>query len=61
MPSAWIEQEEARAAAEALQPAVTICSEAAVPYVARSERGAVAIDRLAGAEHVAQIIIRTSN
>jgi nucleotide-binding universal stress UspA family protein len=61
MSSAWIEQEEARAADEALQPAATICDDAAVPYVTRSERGAVAatIDRLARAEHVTQIIMGT--
>lgn len=61
MPSAWIEQEEERAAAEALQKAVTIGREAGVPYVARSERGAVAptIDRVAREEHVAQIIMGT--
>jgi nucleotide-binding universal stress UspA family protein len=61
MSAAWIEQEEARAATEALQPAVTICGEAAVPYLTRSERGAVAatIDRIAREEHATQIIMGT--
>jgi nucleotide-binding universal stress UspA family protein len=61
MPLAWIEQEEERAATEALQEAVTACREAGVAYVTRSERGAVAatIDRLAREEHVAYIIMGT--
>jgi nucleotide-binding universal stress UspA family protein len=61
MPTAWIEQEEERAATEALQEALTVCREAGIPYVTRSERGAVAatIDRVAREEHVAQIIMGT--
>jgi nucleotide-binding universal stress UspA family protein len=61
MPTAWIEQEEERAATEALQEAVTACREAGVSYVTRSERGAVAatIDRVAREEHAAQIIMGT--
>ncbi|HEY7245140.1 MAG TPA: universal stress protein [Xanthobacteraceae bacterium] len=61
MPTAWIEQEEERAATEALQEAVTACREAGVAYVTRSERGAVAatIDRVAREEHAAQIIMGT--
>jgi nucleotide-binding universal stress UspA family protein len=41
--------------------ALTACREAGVPYVTRSERGAVAatIDRVAREEHVAQIIMGT--
>lgn len=61
MPFAWIEQEEERAATEALQEAVAACRAAGVAYVTRSERGAVAatIDRLAREEHVAYIIMGT--
>jgi nucleotide-binding universal stress UspA family protein len=56
-----IEREEERAATEALQEALTACREAGVPYMTRSERGAVAatIDRVAREEHVAQIIMGT--
>jgi len=61
MPLAWIEQEEERAATDALQEAVAACREAGVSYVTRSERGAVAatIDRLAREEQVAHIIMGT--
>ena len=61
MPPAWIEQEEERAAAEALQDAVTACREAGVAYVTRSERGDIAetIDRVAREEHVEHIIMGT--
>jgi nucleotide-binding universal stress UspA family protein len=61
MPLAWIEQEEERAATEALQEAVMACREAGVTHVTRSERGAVAatIDRVAREEHAAQIIMGT--
>jgi nucleotide-binding universal stress UspA family protein len=61
MPTAWIEQEEERAATEALQEAVAACGEAGVTYVTRPERGAVAatISRVAGEEHVAHIIMGT--
>jgi nucleotide-binding universal stress UspA family protein len=61
MSSDWIAQEEERAATEALQPAIAICSEAAIPYATRSERGSVAatIDRVAREEHVTQIIMGT--
>ena len=61
MPLAWIEQEEERAATDALQAAVAACREAGVSYVTRSERGAVAatIDRLAREEQVAHIIMGT--
>jgi nucleotide-binding universal stress UspA family protein len=61
MPSAWIELEEERAATDALQASVAACGEAGVPYVTRSERGAVAatIDRVAREEEVAHIIMGT--
>jgi nucleotide-binding universal stress UspA family protein len=61
MPTAWIEQEEERAATEALQEAVTACREVGVTYMTRSERGAVpaTIDRVAREEHAAQIIMGT--
>ena len=61
MPSAWIEQEEERAAKEALQKAVATCREAGVTYVTRSERGPVAatIDRVAREEQVAHIVMGT--
>lgn len=61
MPPAWLEQEEEKAATEALQEAVTTCHEAGVTYMTRSERGAVAatIDRVAREEHVAHIIMGT--
>src|SRR5262249_46205252 len=42
MSTAWIEQEEEKAATEALQEAVAACREAGVTYVTRSERGPVA-------------------
>ena len=61
MSAAWIDQEEAGAATEALQEAVTACRKAGVTYETRSERGAVAatIDRVAREEHVAHIIMGT--
>ena len=61
MPTAWIEQEEERAATEALQEAVAACREAGATYVTRPERGAVAatINRVAGEERVAHIIMGT--
>ena len=61
MPSAWIEQQEERAATETLQEAVTSCREAGVSYVTRSKRGAIAatIDHVAREERVAHIIMGT--
>jgi nucleotide-binding universal stress UspA family protein len=61
MSTAWIGQEETKAATEALQDAVTICREVGVSHVTRSERGAIAatIDRVAREEHVTQIIMGT--
>jgi nucleotide-binding universal stress UspA family protein len=61
MPSAWIEQEEQRAAAEALREAVITCREAGTSYVTRTERGGVAttIDRVARDEEVQQIFMGT--
>jgi nucleotide-binding universal stress UspA family protein len=61
MPSAWIVQEEERAADEALKAAVGACREAGIRYVARTERGGVAetIDRVARAEHVQHIFMGT--
>lgn len=61
MPPQWIEQEEERLAAEALQEAATTCREAGVAYVARSERGAIGatIDRVAREERADQIIMGT--
>lgn len=60
-PSGWIEQDIESATMEALQDAVTICRQAEIPYVTRSEQGAVAatIDRVAREEDVAQIIMGT--
>ncbi len=57
----WIEQEEEKGSIEALQEAVTICREAGVPYVTRSERGTVAatIDRLSREAHVSHIVMGT--
>jgi nucleotide-binding universal stress UspA family protein len=61
MPSAWIEQEEQRAAAEALREAVSTCREAGISYVTRTERGGVAAttDRVARDEHVQHIFMGT--
>jgi nucleotide-binding universal stress UspA family protein len=61
MPPEWIEQEEVRAASEALQDAVAACREAGVAYVTRSERGGIAatIDRVAREEHVEHIVMGT--
>jgi nucleotide-binding universal stress UspA family protein len=61
MPSAWIQQEEQRAASEALKEAVTACREAGIGYVTRTERGGVAatIDRVAREEHVQHIFMGT--
>ena len=60
MPSAWIEQEEKRAAEEALKDAVITCREAGISYVTRTERGGVAttIDRVARDEDVEHICRR---
>src|SRR6266566_834587 len=61
MPSAWIVQEEERAAGEALKEAVGACREAGISYVTRTERGGVAttIDRVARDEHVQHIFMGT--
>ena len=61
IPSAWIEQEEKRAAAEALKEAVGACREARITYIARTERGGVAetIDRVARDERVQHIFMGT--
>ena len=61
MPSAWIEQEEQRAADEALKDAVITCRDAGISYVTRTERGGVAatIDRVARDEHVQHILMVT--
>ena len=61
MPSAWVQQEEQRAANEALKDAVTTCREAGISYVTRTERGGVAptIDRVARDEHVRHIFMGT--
>lgn len=61
MPFAWIEQEEVEAATQALQDAAIACREAGVHFVTRSEQGPVAatIDRVAGEEKVAHIIMGT--
>jgi len=61
MPSAWIEQQEQRAADEALNEAVTTCREAGISYIIRTERGGVAaaIDRVARDEHVQHIFMGT--
>ena len=57
----WMEREEARAATEALGEAVTMCHEAGVPYVTRSERGSVAttIDRIAREEQASHVVMGT--
>jgi nucleotide-binding universal stress UspA family protein len=61
MPSAWIQQQEQRAADEALKDAVTTCREAGISYVTRTERGGVAatIDRVAREAHVQHIFMGT--
>jgi nucleotide-binding universal stress UspA family protein len=61
MPSAWIEQQEEKAATEVLQEAVTTCREAGVSYVTLSKLGAIAstIDHVAREERVAHIIMGT--
>ena len=61
IPSAWIQQEEQRAADEALKDAVTTCREAGISYVTRTARGGVAptIDRVARDEHVQHIFMGT--
>jgi nucleotide-binding universal stress UspA family protein len=61
MPPDWIEQEEGRAAAEALQEATAICRDSGLPFTTRSERGPVAatIDRVAREEQVAHIVMGT--
>jgi nucleotide-binding universal stress UspA family protein len=61
MPSAWIEQQEERAATDALREAVTTCREAGVSYVTRSKRGPIAatINHVACEERVAHIIMGT--
>lgn len=61
MPLEWIEQQEEEAARTALQEAVSVCHDAGVTCVTRSERGAIAetIDRVAREEQVAQIFMGT--
>jgi nucleotide-binding universal stress UspA family protein len=61
MPLPWIEQEEERASSGALQEAATVCREAEVTYVTRSERGGIAetIDRVAREEQVMHILMGT--
>ncbi len=61
MPSGWIDGEEDDAANQRLQNAASICRDAGVTCVTRSERGVVAdtIDRVARTEHVAHIIMGT--
>ena len=61
MPSSWVEQQEERAAGEALKDAVAMCRERGISYVTRTERGGVAatIDRVARDEHVQHIFMGT--
>ena len=61
MPSACIEEQEQKAAAEALNIAIITCREAGISYVTRTERGAVAatIDRIAREEYVQHIFMGT--
>src|SRR6516164_766894 len=61
MSAAWIEQEEEKAASEALQGAITACRGAGVTYATRSERGPIAptIDRVAREERVTHIVMGT--
>jgi nucleotide-binding universal stress UspA family protein len=61
MSAEWIEQEEERAAAEALREAVATCREAGVNCVIRSERGPIAatIDRVAREVEATHIIMGT--
>jgi nucleotide-binding universal stress UspA family protein len=61
MPSTWFEQEEKRAADEALKDAVFTCREAGIRYASRAERGGVAatIDRVARGENVQHIFMGT--
>jgi nucleotide-binding universal stress UspA family protein len=61
MATAWIEEEEERAAEEALKSAVAACQAAGVPFTVRSERGgpAAIIDRIAREEKVDHIIMGT--
>lgn len=61
MPPEWIEEEEERAGADALENALAACRESGVSYTTRSERGPVAatIHRVAHEEGVAQIIMGT--
>lgn len=57
----WIEEEEERAATEALGEAVTLCRQAGVSYMIRSERGSIAttIDRIARDQHVSHVVMGT--
>lgn len=61
MSPTWIEQQEASAAGEATRLAVAMCREAGIPYVVRSERGAIAatVDRVTREEHVDHVIMGT--
>jgi nucleotide-binding universal stress UspA family protein len=61
MSASWIEQEEEKAAKDALREAETICREAGVSFATRAERGAIAatIDRVAREEQVDHIIMGT--
>jgi nucleotide-binding universal stress UspA family protein len=61
MPPSWLEKEEEKLAAEALQEAAAACREAGVTYATRSERGAIGttIDRVTREEHADQIIMGT--
>ncbi|MGC1574845.1 MAG: universal stress protein, partial [Beijerinckiaceae bacterium] len=61
LPAGWLEQQRQQSSAEAMQEAVSNCSEAGVSFTTRSEGGAVAatIDRIAREEGVAQIVMGT--
>jgi nucleotide-binding universal stress UspA family protein len=61
LPSGWVEQQRQQSSEEALQEAVSDCSDAGVSFTTRSEGGAIAatIDRVAREEGVAQIIMGT--
>jgi nucleotide-binding universal stress UspA family protein len=61
LPVGWLEQQRQQSSAEAMQEAVSNCSEAGVSFTTRSEGGAVAatIDRIAREEGVTQIVMGT--
>ena len=61
LPAGWLEQQRQQSSAEALQEAVSDCSEEGVSFTTRSEGGAAAvtIDRIARDEGVAQIVMGT--